>query len=658
MGLARCSRSPRFSPITFTAVISVALFSFGCGGGSSVSAPPPQAQGMHGQLIGGQQPVVGASVQLYAAGVTGYGSQATPLGLAVTTTSGGAFTLGTYVCPSGTSQSYIVATGGNSGSGTNGALAMMAALGNCGDLNASTFIVINERSTVAAVYALAPYMTATTGTLFNPGSSLGGTATTLGTQGISNAFLTVKSLVATATAKSPGLGLPGNGTVPVAQINTLANVLAGCVNSDGTGPGCTNLFTDTTPPGGGTVPANTLDAMLNIAKYPGQSVSAICALGLASAPFQPAIDCTNTPPNDWTLGIKFTGGGLASPHGMAVDAAGNVWVANNTASTISEFSPIGAALSGSGFADGGLSGPFALAIDTAGPPSGVWLSNFVSDDLSEFDDSNGSFVSGVAGFLGGGLDGPLGIAVDGGGNIWLANEGHIDDVAPEPCNCVSEFDSMGNNLSPDATGGDAGGFTGGGVLSAPSAVAADAETPTQHVWVANSGNDTLTELNATDGSFAGGASGGGLSNPRWIAIDGSGNVWNSNFNNDSISKFNSTGADQSAGSGFTGGGLDHPYGIAVDGLNNIWVANNGTTLTPGHSVSEFDNSGNPLSPSTGYTGGAPTGTILLTIDGSGNVWLASGGDNSIVELVGAAAPVVTPLAAASNPLAPLLGSRP
>ena len=69
---------------------------------------------------------------------------------------------GDYTCPSSTAMVYIVATGGNPGNG-NGAvnpnLAMMATLGQCGNLTPSSFVNISELTTVAAVYALQPFMT-------------------------------------------------------------------------------------------------------------------------------------------------------------------------------------------------------------------------------------------------------------------------------------------------------------------------------------------------------------------------------------------------------------------------------------------------------------------------------------------------------------------
>src|ERR1035437_6626173 len=55
-----------------------------------------------GTVYGGQQPIIGATVQLWAVGTGGYGSAATALGSPVTTLSpGGTFTIGAYTCPTG-----------------------------------------------------------------------------------------------------------------------------------------------------------------------------------------------------------------------------------------------------------------------------------------------------------------------------------------------------------------------------------------------------------------------------------------------------------------------------------------------------------------------------------------------------------------------------
>ena len=143
---------------------------------------------------GGQQPVVGANVVLYAAGSGGYGStNTTQLSSTVTSGAGGSFSItGLYTCPSASAQMYLVATGGDSGAGFNSSLALMAALGSCGNLSSSTFANIDEVTTVAAVYALAPFMATNGGA---PGASIGTSGTN--SQGLTQAFATANNLVNT-----------------------------------------------------------------------------------------------------------------------------------------------------------------------------------------------------------------------------------------------------------------------------------------------------------------------------------------------------------------------------------------------------------------------------------------------------------------------------
>jgi len=141
-----------------------------CGQGVRTTPAMPLMQGV---VQGGQQPVSGANIALYAAGSSGYGSMSTNISIltrTVTSGSDGGFSItGLYTC-SGTSQMYLVATGGDSGSGTNSSLALMAALGPCSGLSASTFVLVDEVTTVAAVYALAPFMATNSG---SPGANLG-----------------------------------------------------------------------------------------------------------------------------------------------------------------------------------------------------------------------------------------------------------------------------------------------------------------------------------------------------------------------------------------------------------------------------------------------------------------------------------------------------
>ena len=87
----------------------------GCGYSGPTSANTAVA--LTGNVHGGQQPVSGATIQLYAAGTDGDGSVALPLlSSAVKTDSNGNFTIpDAYGCPSASSPVYVVASGGSPG---------------------------------------------------------------------------------------------------------------------------------------------------------------------------------------------------------------------------------------------------------------------------------------------------------------------------------------------------------------------------------------------------------------------------------------------------------------------------------------------------------------------------------------------------------------
>jgi streptogramin lyase len=563
---------------------------------------------------GGQQGVSGSTIQLYAAGATGYGSAGTPLLTKTVTTNGaGSFAItGDYSCPSASTQVYIVATGGNPGLalGTNNtALTMMAALGPCGNLTSSTFIFIDEVTTVASVYALAPFMST------GGGTKLGATSTNA--QGLANAFATVNNLVNTAQGTAPGPNLPTGATAPTAELNTLADLLSLCVNTSGLAGVCTTLFTAATP-GGLSQPTNTIDAMLDIALNPGHNVSTLFTLLTGIVPFEPTLAAA---PNDWTVATNYAGGGLNKPQSIAVDGSGNVWVANNGANSISEFSSIGKAMSSSaGYTGGGLNVPWGIAMDI---PGNVWVTDAIVNggSVSRFS-SSGSVISGSP-YTGNGLNQPFGVAVNGAGVVWTAN-----------FKSTSAFQNTGvaQMGSPYGPGNGNHNFYDVAIDKSGNVWMTDNIPPAGDVEVFTSG-----------GAVVGTYTVGGQDGSWGVAIDSAAHVWISNNANNSVTELNSNGT---AVANYTGGGLSTPQGLAVDGLGNVWVANAGPAGTPGKSVTELNNSGAAFSPSTGFIGGAMSSPFSLAIDGSGNVWVSNNTGNSVTEIVGAAAPVVTPLALA------------
>jgi hypothetical protein len=637
-------------------------FSLALTGCSIVTTATPSLDAgvaFQGKVRGGQQPIVGAHVYLFAANTTGYGNASVSLlnasstgysdsvGAYVLTASDGSFSVtGDYSCTANT-QVYLYALGGNPGAGTNSAAGLLAAVGNCPGTGfpSSAYIWINEVSTVAAAYAMAGFAVDAT--------HVSSSGTALAQVGIANGFLNATNLASLSTGTALATTPAGNGTVPQTTINTLANILAACVNSTGpTSTPCSTLFANALSAGAtGTAPTDTATAAINIAHYPAVNVAALYGITAPAVAFAPSL---TTQPNDLGIALRFTGGGLSTPDGMAVHGSGNVWVTNDDSrGGVVELSPTGTFLSGvSGYLGGGMEYSDAIAIDLSG---NAWIANaYGTADLTGSVtklSSTGSILSGANGFAGGGIENPSAIAIDGSGNAWVYGDG----------GAVSKFSPSGVSLA---------GTTGyvGAAIGTGSGLAIDASG---NAWITCINNTTVVEISSAGtvlsvaNSFV-----GGLDDPRGIAVDHSGSIWVANnppspptLGGFSVTKLSSSGTILSGNNGYTGGDLSGPIAVAIDGAGNAWFANSyayAPTDGYGTTVTELSNAGTVLSGTYGY---AANGNLFrmqgVVIDPSGNVWLGDPNDpytGAVVELVGAATPVVTPLAAgvANN----TLGTRP
>jgi hypothetical protein len=649
--------------LTITSLMLLASASFltGCGGMVDNAGTTAQAGvSLQGHVHGGQNPVSGATIQLWEAKttgnniLTGYGSASVPLiSKMVTTLADGTFNITLdYTCPASPDDMvYITATGGDPGSGVNSNLVLMAALGPCGNLNAGTYISINEVTTIASAYALSGFM--------KDATHVGASSTNY--VGLKNAFATVNNLVdissGDALAVTPAYknGLAGttpqtfNSVVPQAEIYSLANTLAACVNSNGVGGSSTNcsmLFGATTF--GGVIPTDTVQAALSIAQHPGNNVGTLYTLAAPANPFPGSL---GTQPNDWTIALNFIGGGLGGPAkpaskdstsiDLAIDAAGNVWIANEDTSSISKLSPVGAPISPStiitpalvpgGYTGGGLNIPNAIAIDTNG---NAWASNN-NGTLSEVT-SSGVAVS--SGFSGGGLAGVApGLAIDGSNHIWVASQG----VSPS-LGAIVEFDSSGN------------------VLSGTNGYQSDIDYPTGgisidnggNVFVTNGGNGNIVKFDK-NGTFV--ATSGNIVDAAnaYSAIDGSGNLYVPQGipNN---GEFLFTNAGLYSNVYYAPNALYDPSSVTIDGDGHVWTIDNGGGqggLMVAPNIFEMSKTGANISPAaTGYQG---TGSNIIVdaagsgIDGSGNLWLINSlHQSTVTEFIGVAAPTITPLSVA------------
>jgi hypothetical protein len=631
---------------------------------ATVAATPaivanPLGVALQGLVMAGTQPVSGSSITLYAAGTSGYASASSPITLSgsattVTTATNGTFTIPAgYSCPSQTSLLYIVAVGGNAGAGTNANLAMMTALGPCGGLSSSSTIMVNEVTTVGSVWALAPFMS----DYEHVGSSSANA-----TAGLGNAFTTVNNLVNVVTGLPNQLTPAGNGTVPRSEINTIADILNSCTVSAGgavgDGSACGALFQATTIANGSPAPSNTILAALNMAQSPyfntGTVPGSIYNLLPATKPFTPAM---TTAPNDWTIAMNFAGGGLVNQSyasGLAVDASGDIWITNNNYSSVTELNSAGAALSAfgtvtGGYQGGGLSNPAGIAIDTLG---NAWIAN--DGTLSEFSPL-GSAVSPSSGYTGGGLTGFLnGIAIDGSGNVWATSGGFPGSVAwfAGPNATIG-----GVAMSPGTALSPASGYTQ--AISQPTgAIAVDTAGT---VWVLNAGDDSATELNSTNGNFiqqdfgyqqllpspSASVLSQGVSNA--ITIDNAGNVFESP-GNQLVELLAGGSIANSGGLGYASNSTQYAYSpfLALDGSEHIWllIVGGAGSCGQGAVVVELSSTGAVLNNNPdgcGYLGGSiNTGSAGIAVDGSGGLWVLNTG--SVTEFVGLAAPVVTPFA--------------
>ncbi len=609
MRVYRSKRTLLVSGATVVSLLSIA----GCGVSHDVGVTDPHVGGvaLHGTVFGGLQPVSFSTLQLYAIGTTGYGSAATPLLTSVVTTdvNGNYSITGDYTCPSAQTMVYLAAVGGNPGlaAGTNNAaLAEIALLGPCGNLRTYTFVTINELSTVAAVYAMQPFLSSISG-IGTPASNQ---------QGLNEGFTTAASLVS-LPGRSPGAA-PAIATIPTATLNSLADALSSCINSDGAlsayAP-CGRLFTAATPTGM-SAPVDTVGAALAIARNPSHNATAIFNTITSTAPYQPTLTAA---PSDWSIAINYVAPSFHTPADLAVDSQGTVWVVGSPGIAATGSSTV------STLTSAGLKASYVqvstnfgnLAIDQS---DNVWLTDANHSDVVEL--SNSGVRTTFNPFSGGGIQGPGPIAFDPSGNAWVLNN----------ASTLSELSASGVALSP------ANGFATG----AGSAVALAIDAQGQ-VWTADSGNNSVSKLTNAGAAVIGSPyTNGGLSSPFAIAIDSTNEAFVASRTTSQVTKFAASGAPP-ASTSYAGSGVTVPIALAMDGANTAWVVNGGANTI---SAVPASNSGQ-----TGYGSAFLTNPYKLAIDGAGNIWVANlgtsvAGSGVITQFVGAAAPVVTPLSVA------------
>lgn len=239
---------------------------------------------------------------------------------------------------------------------------------------------------------------------------------------------------------------------------------------------------------------------------------------------------------------------------------------------------------------------------------------------------------------------PSGLAVDRTGNVYVADAGNnlIRKITPD--GTVSTF--AGTIVAADTSNA----VTSQPLFSGPSSVAVDAAGK---VYVADAGNNRICVIspsgttrtlagNGNAGSNNGAGTSATFNNPTGVAVDGSGNVYVADLLNNMIRKVAPDGTTSTlAGNGDIGSkdGLDtaarfyFPNSLTVDASGNVYVTDDINNLvraiTPAGAVTTIAGSGqagaqNGLGIQASFND--PAG---ITIDALGNLYIADANNNLI-----------------------------
>ncbi|ALS25048.1 S-layer homology domain-containing protein [Paenibacillus naphthalenovorans] len=307
------------------------------------------------------------------------------------------------------------------------------------------------------------------------------------------------------------------------------------------------------------------------------------------------------------------GGAAASaqlnyPFGVAVDSGGILYIVDTNNCRIRKVDASGniSTVAGTGTAgysgDGGaatsaqLNKPYGVAVDSAG---NLYIADTLNHRVRKVDASgNVSTVAGTgtAGSSGDGgaaasaqLNKPFGVAVDSGGNLYIADTFN---------HRIRKVDASGN-ISTVAGTGTAGNpgegeFATSANIKYPYGVAVDSGG--NLFYVADDGSSRVRKVDASGkistvaGNGTAGSSGDGgaaalaqLYLPYGVAVDSGGNLYIADTFNHRVRKVDTSGnistvaGNGTAGSSGDGGAaasaqLNYPYGVAVDSGGNLYIA--------------------------------------------------------------------------------------
>ena len=375
---------------------------------------------------------------------------------------------------------------------------------------------------------------------------------------------------------------------------------------------------------------------------------------------------------------------LNAPTGLAVDTAGNLYIADNWNSRIRKVSNgVITTVAGNGTpgfsGDNGpatsaqLDGPYAIAADSSG-------NLYITDSDRVRKVSNGVITTvagnGTLGFSGDNgpatsaqLNIPVGVAVDPAGNLYIADSWN------------NRIRKVSNGVITTVAGNGTGGFSGdnGPAVSARLDFTGVAVDSAGNVYIAGSATSRIRKVSngvitTVAGNGTGGFSGDNgsaisaqLNYPGGVAVDSAGNVYIADSGNSRIRKVSNGVITTVAGGGMqlgdsgpaTSAQVYGPTGVAVDPAGNLYMADtfdnrirkvsNGViTTVVGNGTPGFSGDGGPA------TSAQLTGPLGVAVDSAGNLYIADSGNYRIRKVSNG---VITTVAGSGGPGYPLIGDN-
>jgi len=302
--------------------------------------------------------------------------------------------------------------------------------------------------------------------------------------------------------------------------------------------------------------------------------------------------------------VASLGSGFSSPQGVAVDAAGNVFVADSGAAVIDEF----AAGSSTEITLGtSLASPKGVAVDGAG---NVFIADSTNNTIVEIPVVDGApstaaqttIIASGTSIAGSALSEPSALAIDGAGNLVIADAGN-KRVVFVPFNGSWEL-SMASAI--------------GSGFKVPSALAFD---PAGNIYVADSGNGSVYELALPVTGIAQTTAASGFSSPTGVALDASGSLFVADQGNQLVYRIPNISGTFSASnevnvtSQLTSSGtpvIATPSGVAVSPAGNVYVTDTVDATVYSVSRTSSTQSGGTISP------GNASGALAYSVESAGN----------------------------------------